>query len=287
MTASKYFTHYTSKTEPALLDQLMSETIRMYGINAIYIPRNGDVDIFHGEDPLAKFSTWFEFVAYIKTVEGFNGKGFLQKWGMTLEQTVTFQISKSEFIGEAKKELEPNRPREGDLIYLPYGVTDRFLLEIKYVRDNVPFQQLGHEYIYECDCRLFTYSNEDIKTGFPEVDAIGAELKQTFEVLVGAGTGTFDVGEIVYQGPSFAGSTFRAVVKEYIAAQNLIKLTNIAGSFLSGANLVGNTSGAVRVGGGDQQRITNDPRAQNYHIEQTSDPIIVRNPRNPFDRGRI
>jgi hypothetical protein len=286
MTANKYFNHFTNKKEQDLIDDLMNEVIEIHGLNCIYIPRSGPVDLFYGEDPLAKFDKWFEMVAYIKSADGFSGKAMLQKWGITMEQSITIQIGKTEFIRQIGKYLAPvNRPREGDLIYFPYGIPGQYLLEIKYITDNVPFVELGKDYIYEIDCRIFTYSNETIKTGLPEVDAIENEIKQGIEVEVGMGLGDFVKGEVVYQGDSFAMSKFKAVVKDIQG--DTVHLSNINGALNENDVLQGNTSGATRSITGDQQDIINDVAAQNKIIETGANPVVIKNNKNPFDKGKL
>lgn len=287
MTANKYFNLFKNKREQSLLDDLMNETISIHGMNCIYIKRSGPVNLFYGEDPLAKFSKWFEMVAYIKNVDGFNGKAMLQKWGITMEQSITVQIGKTEFTRQVKGELDPvNRPREGDLLYFPYGLPGQYLLEIKYVNDNVPFVELGRDYVYEIDCRMFTYSNEEISTGLPEIDEIESQIKQAIEVTVGDGASPdFVKDEVVYQGNSFVDSKFRAVIKKKKGSE--LQLSNISGTLNDSLPLKGNTSGADRTIGGDQQDIINDPAAQNKVIQTTSNPVVIKNRRNPFDKGKI
>lgn len=285
MTANKYFNLFKNKPEQDLLDDLMNEVIGIHGMNCLYIPRSGPVDVFYGEDPLAKFEKWFEMVAYIKSTEGFSGRAMLQKWGITMEQSITIQIGKTEFIKQIGDYLAPvNRPREGDLLYFPYGLPGQYLLEIKYVNDNVPFVELGRDYIYEIDCRMFTYSNETLKTGMPEIDDIENEIKQGIEVDVVDGLQGFVKGEVVYQGDSFATSSFKAVVKSIEGSK--VHLSNINGNLSEGSPLKGNTSGVESLIEGDQKDIVNDHAAQNKVIQADASSILIKNNKNPFDKGR-
>jgi hypothetical protein len=203
-----------------------------------------------------------------------------------MEQSITIQIGKTEFIKQIGNYLAPvNRPREGDLLYFPYGIPGQYLLEIKYITDNVPFVELGKDYIYEIDCRVFTYSHENIQTGLPEVDAIENEIKQGIEIEVGMGLGDFVKGEVVYQGDSFALSTFKAVIKNINGTT--VHLSNINGTLNENDVLQGNTSGATRSITGDQQDIINDTTAQNKIIETQSASVVIKNSRNPFDKGKL
>lgn len=286
MTSNKYFNLFKNKPEQDLMDDLMNEVIEIHGVNCFYISRSGPIDLFYGEDPLAKFDKWFEMVSYIKNADGFTGRAALQKWGITMEQSITIQIGKSEFtkqVGDALGTV--NRPREGDLIYFPYGVPGQYLLEIKYVNDNVPFVELGRDYIYEIDCRIFTYGNESIKTGLPEIDSIEQEIKQRLEIEVGAGEGDFVPGEVVYQGNSFATSSFKALVNRIEGTT--VYLTNINGNLKEASELLGNTSGASRTIGSDKEEILNDTTAQNSLIQSEATGVVIKNSRNPFDKGKL
>lgn len=288
MATNKYFNFFQNQSEQSLLDGLMNETIAMYGINCIYLKRSGPVNIFYGEDPLAKFDRWFEVAAYIKSADGFAGKATLQKWGITMEQSITVQIGKSAFTQAVKDELSPiNRPREGDLLYFPYGLPGQYLLEIKYVTDNVPFSELGRDYLYEIDCRMFTYGNEQLNTGLPEIDKIEDELKQNLIVdfIDLPGTTQFLPGEVVYQGSSFVNAKFKAVIKDVKAST--LELSNMTGNLDETKSITGNSSGITRALGQEQEQITNDSTAQNQVIRTKSDSFIIKNSRNPFDKGRL
>ena len=60
-----------------------------------------------------------------------------------------------------------DRPREGDLVYFPFG--DR-LFEIKFVEHEKPFYQLKKNYVYTLRCELFQYEDEVIDTGIDAID---------------------------------------------------------------------------------------------------------------------
>ena len=67
--------------------------------------------------------------------------------------------------------------RSGDLIYYPLT---KGLFEIKFVKHQEPFYQLGRLYTYKLDIELFQYSSERINTGVPEIDMF--EDLKTFDV---------------------------------------------------------------------------------------------------------
>lgn len=284
MPANKYFNHHRNQRENSLIDNLSAESIRVAGLNAIYLVREGYVDLFHGEDPTAKFGKWFELAAHIKDGEGFQGTAMQKLWGITMEQFITIQISKKEFVDAVGGEMDPNRPREGDLLYFPYGIPGQYLLEIKFVTDNSPFDQLGLSYVYELKCRMFTYSQEGIKTGLNDIDQIENVVKQEIEVDVA--TPGFVLNEVVFQGASFATSQFKAILKKIDG--NTLTLGNVNGNLDESLVLNGNTSAHTSpIGSVDLLDIKNDVQAQNRLIQNKSDSALIKNPRNPFDKGRI
>ena len=63
----------------------------------------------------------------------------------------------SQFLLLDKDYQAPERPQEGDLIYLP--LTSNYF-EIKFVEHEEPFYQLGKGYVYKLKAELFEYSDE-------------------------------------------------------------------------------------------------------------------------------
>ena len=65
------------------------------------------------------------------------------------------------------------RPNEGDLVWFPAA---KHLFEIKFVEAEKPFYQLGKGYVWEVQCELFEYADEQLDTGVAEIDAIENSL---------------------------------------------------------------------------------------------------------------
>ena len=63
--------------------------------------------------------------------------------------------------------ITSNRPLEGDVIY--FALTKKFF-EIKFVKHDAIFHQLGRLQSYELRCELFEYSSERFETGISEID---------------------------------------------------------------------------------------------------------------------
>jgi hypothetical protein len=106
----------------------------------------------------------------------------IQKFGLLMDQSATLTVARkrwTDLIGIHGTTHLPNRPNEGDLIYYPLT---KGLFEIKFVKHQEPFYQLGRLYTYKLDVELFQYSSEKIDTGIPEVDVF--ENLKSFDVTV-------------------------------------------------------------------------------------------------------
>ena len=76
MTSNLYFNNYAFSGEQNLIEDLIVESIKIYGMDVQYLPRTIEAeDSFFGEDPLSKFTDSYEMEMYIKNVEGFEGEG--------------------------------------------------------------------------------------------------------------------------------------------------------------------------------------------------------------------
>jgi len=161
--------------EQGLLEDLIIESIRIYGENMYYVPRTlNNKDKIYGEDSITTYenATLVEF--YIKNVDGFGGDGnFMSKFGLEIRDQVTFVIAKRIFEEEVDQNGTFGRPREGDLIYFPLN---KKLFQIKYTDNKPIYYPLGALQTYELTCELFEYSGEQFNTGIPEIDDIQDKL---------------------------------------------------------------------------------------------------------------
>ena len=152
----------------------------MYGQDLFYIPRTlVSKDEILGEDRLSRFTSSFPIEMYFENVDSYDGQGaFIQKFGLMMEQSATLVVARrrwDQFIGRYGATILPNRPCEGDLIYFPLT---KALFEIKFVKHQDPFYQLGKLYVYKLQVELFQYSSERIDTGNAQVDVF--ETLKTF-----------------------------------------------------------------------------------------------------------
>ena len=165
-----------SSGEQSLVQDLINEQLRIYGIDVHYMPRkyyNTKTVIKETVD--SRFDDAYPIEAYVESFDGYgDNPTLLSKFGLQATNEITLIISKERFenyISPLMKNEEniklSTRPKEGDLIYFPLG--DR-LFEIKYVEHEKPFYQLQKNYVYELRCELFRYEDEVIDTGIDEID---------------------------------------------------------------------------------------------------------------------
>lgn len=187
-------------SEQRLLQDLVNEQLRMYGVEVVYIPRKFvKRKTIIEEIQSSRFDDNFALEAYVNTYDGYSGAGdILTKFGMSLRDELLITISKERFEdfiapflgglddGTEESEIEVStRPREGDLIYFPLG---QRLFEVKFVEHEQPFYQLGKLYVYELKCELFEYEDEIIDTSIDEIDTqVQEEGYITTLQLVGVG----------------------------------------------------------------------------------------------------
>ena len=76
MATNTFFNNYSRTSEQELIDDLVIESIRVYGVDIIYITKaiKGRDNIFN-EDDFPEYNETFEFETYVKNMEGFEGDG--------------------------------------------------------------------------------------------------------------------------------------------------------------------------------------------------------------------
>jgi hypothetical protein len=201
MARNRHFNQYTPvKQEQSLVEDLIIESIKIYGVDGYYLPRTHvNLDKIYGEDASMLFDDALEMELYIKSFDGFAGQeDFLSKFGLQIDESVTFVVSQKRFTQSLKTsiiteysynmltedgdELLSNRndvseydydaivrPREGDIIWVPLL---KAMYEIKFTQNIENFYQLGKLYTYEMRCDRLEYSSERIDTDITEIDEI-------------------------------------------------------------------------------------------------------------------
>lgn len=178
-TVNHYFNNFQNSMEQVLIEDLIIESIRIYGMEVFYMPRTlVNKDLLFGEATLSKFEYAYPIEMYIKSVDGFEGDGdFLSKFGLEIRDAVTLTVARRRFSEEIEDtettDVEDaygiGRPAEGDLIYLPLNGK---IFEVKFVEHESIFYQMGSLQVYDLRCELFEYSHEQLDTGIAEIDAI-------------------------------------------------------------------------------------------------------------------
>ena len=163
-------------SEQNLVQDLINEQLKIYGIEVYYLPRQYVTkNTIIKEVIESKFTDAYPIEAYVDTYEGYEGVGtLLSKFGIQELDDLNLIISQERYSSYITPLIEniPNielatRPKEGDLIYFPLG--DR-LFEIKYVEHEKPFYQLQKNYVYELRCELFRYEDEVVDVGIDDID---------------------------------------------------------------------------------------------------------------------
>jgi len=295
------------KSEQNLYEDLIVESLKIYGQDVYYIPRTlVNRDNILNEDPSSKFDDAYLIEAYIENVDSFEGSGDLySKFGLEIQDEATFIISRkiwNQYIGFNE---DSTKPREGDLLFLP--MTNAFF-EITFVEHEQPFYQLSNLPVYKLSCAKFEYSDEEFETGISEIDdKTGAAAYQIAMDLTVTGGNHFDLSEIVTQELVPAdGST--PAIKIFGEVQTLTKTSDIAGSisvsnigvsgsdtyrqFIASATkpLVGSTSGnsciitkVYDIDDNDPNNVfPSDGAAQNISFEAIGNNFIDFTESNPF-----
>ena len=168
-----------SKGEQGLVQDLVNEQLRMYGIECHYIPRKLMTSRTIMKEVIeSRFDQAYPLEAYLMNIDGYAGSGdVLTKFGIRVTDEATFVISKERFEEAVAPFLEQqeddyelsNRPKEGDLIFFPLG---KRMFEIKFVEHERPFYQLQKNYVYQLQCELFEYEDEVIDTNVNAIDEV-------------------------------------------------------------------------------------------------------------------
>lgn len=206
--------------EQRLLEDLIIESIKIYGHDVYYLPRTTvKQDEVLGEDVLSRFENAYPIEMFLTNIQGWEGDGELfTKFGISVTDQATFVVSKrrwEEVVGVQPEELLqlPNRPAEGDLIYFPK--TDA-MFEIKFVQHLDPFYQLGKFHIYSMSCELYRYSSEEFETGVSEIDLGEPAASQN----------VFDYQILLQSGDLLLNQTGGSIVQAVFATQTQVPFSD-------------------------------------------------------------
>jgi hypothetical protein len=121
MATSQYFNNYSAKNEQRLIEDIIIESIKIMGFDAYYLPNDNDTarDLLFGEDPVKKFETAFPLEMYLTNATEYMGdQDFFSKFGLEIRDVIKVIVSNRSFHERVPNNI--SRPREGDLIYVPF-----------------------------------------------------------------------------------------------------------------------------------------------------------------------
>jgi len=227
MATNIYFSQKV-KSEQRLYEDIIIESLKMYGQDVYYLPRDiVNLDPVFADDVPSRFNSSYKIEMYIENADGFDGEGDLMtKFGVELRDQATFIVARRRWSDTVRKydnEINSVRPREGDLIYLTLSNT---MFEIMHVEHEQPFYQLSNLPTYKLRCEKFEYNDEKLDTGIETIDNIeqtGYMAKLTLQDS--AATGLI-IGNIIRQ--TLAGGVIiSGEIVDYNDSDNILSVAHI------------------------------------------------------------
>lgn len=302
------------RTEQHLYEDLVIEALRIYGQDVFYIPRETVTPDEILNEEYSKYATAYAVEMYIANTEAFEGDGnLLSKFGLEIRDTATFVVARRRFqqlVNIDANAIREERPREGDLIYLPMS---KSLFEIKFVEHEKPFYQLTNLPTYELQCELFEYSAEKFDTGVKELDRYEHIFGPQNVIQITGGTYGFKPGDRIKQvystNPEVAvtGEVANFIETRAMSGLGTLRQANLYVTDVQATDgsmknfFTSTTSGIVdidntgnlgwqvtQVYGLDDKDlyIPQEPLAQNEIFENKADDIIDFSETNPFGDPR-
>jgi len=274
-----FFTQGT-RGEQNLVQDLINEQLRMYGVDIFYLPRKYLTEnTVIREVVQSKFDMALPLEAYVDNYDQYSGAGnILSKFGIESKDEVRLIISRERFENYITPLIEDQsnvklstRPKSGDLIWFP--LDDR-IYEIKDIEYAKPYYQLQNLYVYELYCELFRLEDEVIATGIEDIDnnLIGDDYD-----------GQTNDGINTIQGPTQtltlvgAAVTSTALTSIVNGAIRYIRVTNRGGGYASPPTVIissapsGGVTGiatAVMIGGINVCNLNSNPKLQSVQQVQ-------------------
>ena len=281
MPTNVFFNHAVS-TEQQLYEDLVVESLRIYGHEVMYLPRQiVEEDTIFNEDVQSKFGDAYSVEMYIENTDGFEGEGdLMSKFGIQVRDQATFIISLrswERFISLDSSLATSFRPNEGDLIYFPLSGS---MFEIKFVEHEDPFYQVGKLFVFKLQCELFEYSQEDFDTGIGDIDLI--EDEQAYSIAMTMNNGN-NLDFVANENVSKSGTVIGEVVSWHQPTSKLT-LKDVTTTLAATDVLVGAVSGAQFTIASIDDRMTfsNDAAAQNLEFENNDSSYLDLSEINPF-----
>lgn len=300
MATNQYFSQ-GRRSEQNLYEDLIVESLKMYGQDVYYVPREiVNKDTVFLDDNSSKFDQGYKIEMYIENTEGFDGDGDLfTKFGVEIRDAATFIVSRKRWksLVAAYEETDDSpfyRPREGDVIYLPLSNS---IFQIMKVEDESPFYQLKDLPTFRMRCELFEYNEEDFDTGIAGLDKVEENFAYQYVLTLDHGTvvGKYQKGEIITQ--TNASYTIKGEVVNYALDSSLVPgeddthklyLAHVGATdgnfhtFTTTAAVVGEVSAASGTPSLIEQLQNIQQQAQNDTFSSTAIEFIDFTESNPF-----
>jgi hypothetical protein len=280
MPTNVFFNHAVN-TEQHLYEDLVVESLRFYGHETYYLPREiVEEDTILGEDVQSKFGDAYSVEMYLDNVEGFEGEDLFSKFGIQTQEECTFTLALrtwERFISLDSNLVTSLRPNEGDLVYFPMSGS---MFEIRYVEDQNPFFQIGKLFIFKLKCTLFEYSGEDFDTNIDAIDIVEDQQAYTIQLtLDSSGSGDYAANESITIGGTTIGE-----VTSWKASTRLLTIKDVTTTIQVGDTITGAVNGAVYTVSSIRDILTmNDGTgADNADIETKADNYLDFSETNPF-----
>ena len=286
MATNPHFQHFDATNEQYLVQDLIIESIKIYGHDVYYMPRTlVNEDTLYSEDTISAFNDAYVVEMYIKNVDGFEGEGdFMSRFGLEIRDQITFSVAQRTFKN-LLLDSTYDRPKEGDIIYFPLT---KKVFEIRFVEHESVFYQTGALQTYDLVCELFQYEDQAIDTGIEDIDKIEREESYSIDVVLDSGTGTYSTGETVYQGTDLASANTTAEVVSWTSSSKTLRVMNLVGTFNTTYNVVGGSSSAsYSFTSTDYQQDKQDTTSDSYKLEIEADAVLDFTESNPFSEGNI
>ena len=166
-----FFSKFNNVQEQELYQDLIVESIQIYGMEVYYIPRNlVNFDQLYLTDDQSTYTTPIQVPIFIENVDGFQGqKDIFTKFGLEIRDQVTLSMAKRTFDRVIKPITGQERPLEGDLIFF---TVNKKVFQIKFTNNKEIFYPLGVLPLFRLTLELFEMSDETFNTGIPEIDEL-------------------------------------------------------------------------------------------------------------------
>ena len=219
------------RSEQNLYEDIIIESLKIYGQDVYYLPRDlvGEDRVF-GHDVPSRFNSSHKIEMYIENVEGFEGEGDLfTKFGVEIRDEATFVVSRRRWEQTVKRydnEISGDRPREGDLIYLPLSNS---IFQINHVEHEQPFYQLSNLPTFKLRAQLFEYNDEDLDTGVAVIDDIERDYAYTYILTLDSDSKTIEIGQTATQSLT-DGTLMVGEVSKWSDSDNKLHLIHVGAS---------------------------------------------------------